>query len=293
MVARILIVVVVIGLVWGSVTAFDSLPDDNDIDWWPVMLAALVATPVGVGLLAYEFRLSAAAIGQDQSWGRSARISIYGTAANLLPIPGASLIRIDALRRAGATYSRATLTTLSVGLVWLGASLWMASGISVAGSPGLSAVFFAAGAVPLAGALRVFGRIGASTGVALRILAVQVGLVSIQAARLYIAIAALGEDATLSRAFALGVSVTVAAAAGFLPGGLGLRELIATALGPLVGLTTSEAFLVSVLDRVSGLGAMAVAAVVILIATRGHANRLVDHDLSADDGPSTDLGSAS
>lgn len=275
-VARLLVVVVLGALVWGSVSAFRSLPDAQRIEWVPLAVVSLVATPIGVLLNACEYRLSASAISIQQSWSRSARISVYGTAANLLPIPGASLVRIDALRQARASYADATLTTLAVGLVWLGTSLWMAAAMSAPSETMLALAFFVAGAAPVAIALRVFGRLGASLRVVAGIVWVQVGLVTMQAVRLYVAIDAIGADASITQSFALGVSVTVAAAAGFLPGGLGIREALATALGPIVGLTAAEAFLATLLDRVAGLGAMALVAAIVLIATRGRVDRLVD-----------------
>jgi hypothetical protein len=275
LVSRTLTLVALGALIWGSVVAFNDLPPGQEIDWRALSLAAIVATPLGVALNAAEYRLSAMAVSVTPTWSSSMRVSVYGTAANLLPVPGSSLIRIDAISRAGAGYRRATLTTVGVGLIWLGVSIALAGLIGVATEPWLSLAFIVGGALPLVAAARVYDRIGASPRFVLRIAAVQVGSVTVQALRLYVAIEVVGGDATLPRAFALGISVAVAAAAGFLPGGLGIREAVAVMLGPMVGLTATETFLATVLDRAASFAAVALMAVIVLVATRGHAERLV------------------
>ena len=198
------------------------------------------------------------------------------TAANLLPIPGVSLVRIEAISRRGVGLGVATSATLGVGLVWLGTSLLMAGLLGLLSTPLLAAGFIGGGVVPLVAAWGVFTRIGTERRAVIGIAAVQVAAVTTQAARFWLAIAAIDASPTVGRTFALGVSVTVAAAAGFLPGGLGIREAIAAVLGPLIGLTAAETFLATLLDRVAGLAAICVIAVLVLVATRGHATRLLD-----------------
>lgn len=274
-VGRSLVALAVTALVVGAVSAYRSLPDDASIDWRLLSLVGLLGTPLTVALSALGYRLAAAGAGVDERLVDSVRISVYGTAANLLPIPGGSLVRIEALRRAGVTIGTATGVTIAVGIVWLGVSLTMAGAIGLWTTPGLAVVFLVAGAVPLLAAWRILDRVGAHWHVAAGLIAVHVGVAVVQAARFWITISAIGASPSVAQTFALGVSVSVAAAAGFLPGGLGVREAVATALGPLIGLTAAQTFLATLLDRIAGLAAIAVIAVVVLAATRGDARRLV------------------
>lgn len=274
-VSRALVVLAVGALVVGAVGAVRSLPDDATVDWPMLALVGLVGTPLTVALSALGYRLAAAGAGVDERLVDSVRISVYGTAANLLPIPGGSIVRIEALRRAGVSLGAATGVTIAVGVVWLGVSLTMAGLIGLWTTPGLAALFLLGGAVPLLAAWRILDRVGAGWQVGAALVAVHVGVAVVQAARIWVAVSAIGASPTVAQSFALGVSVSVAAAAGFLPGGLGVREAVATVLGPLIGLTAAETFLATLLDRIAGLVAIAVIAVVVLVATRGDARRLV------------------
>ncbi|QGG95856.1 lysylphosphatidylglycerol synthase domain-containing protein [Actinomarinicola tropica] len=289
-VARPLVALTVVALAVGSVSAARSLPDGVEVRWWLVVLVGAVGTPATVALNALEYRASARAVGVDETLGTAARVSIYGTAANLLPLPGGSLVRIDAIRRRGGSMRSATSITIAVGLLWLGASLVMAGGLGATTTPGLAVVFLLAGVAPLVAAHLVMRRLGSPPRAFVVIAAVQVAAVSVQALRFWLAAAAIDADLGPSQAFALGVSVTVAAAAGFLPGGLGIREAIAAALGPLIGLTASQTFLATLVDRIAGLAAVTVVAVVVMAATRGEARRLLDQEagnLAAPDDRST------
>lgn len=258
--------VVLAMLVVGALAAIRSLPDDlGDFRWWPV--AVLVAvTPIGLLLNGYEYLVSARVGGVRVRYWPALRVAVYGTAANLLPLPGASIVRIEAMRRSGAGLGRATAATAAVGATWLGVST-LAAGVLLAPA-GITAVpFLVAGVVGVAAGWLVVRR-GVPTAEALsnfgRILAVETAFVALQAVQLGLALAAIGAPVDAATAFTLGVSTTVAAATGFLPGGLGLREAIAAALGPVVGLEPSTAFLAAVIDRVVSLSIVAAAAVVIL-----------------------------
>lgn len=274
-VGRVLVALAVAALVVGAVGAVRSLPDDAAVEWPLVALVALVGTPATVALSSFGYRLTAAAAGVEESLGDAARISIYGTAANLLPVPGGSIVRIEALRRGGVSVRTATGVTIAVGFVWLGVSLLMAGAIGLLATPGLAVLFLVGGAVPMVAAWRILDRAGAPWSVALALVAVHAGVAVVQAGRFWVTITAIGASPSISQAFALGVSVSVAAAAGFLPGGLGIREAVATVLGPLIGLTAAETFLATLLDRIAGLASIAVVAVVVLAATRGNARRIL------------------
>lgn len=94
--------------------------------------------------------------------------------------------------------------------------------------------------------------------------------VGIGAFRLYLILLALGEPATLTAATLLTLASVLASAIGVFPGGLGLRELLASALIPLADLGSAVGFLASAVDRIVGLAVHAPMA--ILYSFRGDEN---------------------
>jgi len=93
----------------------------SEVNWSAILLMALIATPATLLLNAVEFSLSARLIGQSIPLARSMSVTIVGSAANLLPLPGATLVRLAALKSEGATlrsglYATALLAILSLGL---------------------------------------------------------------------------------------------------------------------------------------------------------------------------------
>jgi uncharacterized membrane protein YbhN (UPF0104 family) len=103
----------------------------------------------------------------------------------------------------------------------------------------------------------------------LRIVAVETVFVLLSGVRVYTALHGIGVEASATQALALTVAAALANAAGIFPGGLGLRELIAGALSPLVGLSVAAGVLGAAVDRLIGLIVLAlVTLVVILVAKR-------------------------
>lgn len=257
---------VVVALVVGAVLAARSLPEDLDeFSWWPLVLIALLTFPSMV-LNAHEYALSARVSGVSVSFWAALRIALYGTAANLLPIPGASLVRIHAIRRSGGGLGRAAGVTAAVGVCWLAVSLLLAGFLLVPRGL-LSLPFIGSGVVAML-LVWVFLRRAADASAArhhlVRLVLIEVGFVAAGALRLGAALVALGEPASLATSFTLGVSSAIAAATGFIPGGLGLREALVAALGPMVGVEASTAFLAAVIERIVSLAVVAVVAAIVL-----------------------------
>ncbi len=185
------------------------------------------------------------------SWHRAIGVAVAGTAANLLPIPGAALVRIEALTASGATGRSATRATIAIGTIWITVSSILAGilllGVNVvAGAIALS-VGVAAGVT--AGILM---RRGTSARWTLRVVAIE-GALAITALRLWAVAAALGIELQLRAATIMAVSYAVSSAVGFFPGGLGLREALTSGLGTLAGAPRSVGFVLSAVDRVIGL----------------------------------------
>lgn len=254
--------------VGGAVFSFRELDvEPGTLVWWPLVVVALVGTPATIAVNAAELRAMARLTtgGIAPGWLHAARVVIVATAANVLPLPGGALVRVHALRTAGALLGQATAVTL------LAALLWVATAVGIAGAAALT---FA----PVAGVLAL---LGAAAGVvatavlvrtttsrwSLRGLAalavVEVVTTLVHGARLWLVLLALGVAAELRQALVLGAGAPLAAAAGIFPSGLGLSELLSALLAPAVALPAAAGFGAAALARIVGLVATLPAALAL------------------------------
>jgi hypothetical protein len=227
----------------GGWFAFKSLDVTlSEIRWVPMVIAAVVGVPLTLVANTFEYLLSARLLHHRMRFLPALQLTTMSTAANLLPIPGAFLVRVQGLRALGSRYGRALASTAVVGLVWIGVSALMAAILLLVGERWVAAAILAAAGIRRLGGLLV---------------AVELFAVFTNAGRLVLILIGLGVDADVDQALVLAVSSSLAAAAGILPGGFGLRELIAAALAPLVGLPASAGFAATAINRVMGIVVLA------------------------------------
>lgn len=247
--------------------AFAALPEDLDVEPWLLVASALLVSPLSTVANAAEFAATARALGRRVPPAEALRVAVLSSAANLLPLPGAVAVRTHQLRGAAGA-KRAFGVTAGAGICWLGTAL-LAAGLA-----DLAANHRAAGLVPAA--------LGAA-GVALAwflvrraatsapsawwwIWACEIGQVAVGAARLALAVAALGSPVDLAQALGLAVAPVAGSAVGVLPGGLGVREAIAASIAALVDLPAAVGGAAAAVDRILGL--VVVAALVPLARRR-------------------------
>ncbi|MDP2497770.1 MAG: hypothetical protein Q8W44_07225 [Candidatus Palauibacterales bacterium] len=233
--------------------AFRHLPT---LDLRPELLLVVAAGAAAVfGINAAELRITGHLSRRRLSWSDAAEKTLWATAANLLPVPGGSLIRLQAVADGPDGWSRATRCTLVPSTGWFAAT-FLAAGAALA-YLGASAFALAALVLGLAGSLVTWllmppDRTSAETVLSLS--ALELGFVAASSLRLLALFAALGHPIDPVAAVVLTTAAVLATAAGVFPGGLGLRELLSATVAPLLGLPPSLAVLVSALDRVVGLG---------------------------------------
>ena len=243
--------------------AVRAVPDtDVDVRWPLLAAAALVGVPLTIALNGAEYAATGAVVGQPVAWLPALRVSVLSSAANLLPVPGAVLVRARALNQLGTPYRRAFVATAVVGIAWVGTTAVVAGVLVVlAGddvAAGLALIGVGVGGAVVAHvAIRRRGHGGDVTG---RVVLVEVASVAVGGLRYWLVIEGLGFDADPVQAVALTVSAVVASAVGIFPGGLGLREVVAAALAPLVGLPAAVGLVAVAVDRLLGLPVLAVAA---------------------------------
>lgn len=245
----------VIALAIAASLSLRSLPDLERLRLAPLAAVALFGVPLTTLLNSTEYILAGRMLHIRVGIREAVRVSLQGTAANLLPVPGAAVVRMKYLVDDGGSLVRSSLATLVVGITWFGVSLLMAGVVVLSRNPTIGVPILLAGAVVLVVGGVVLRRAASESRTVLgaMLLLVEVSAVAVQGLRYLLVLAALSIDASISQTLALAVSVAAGAALGILPGGLGLREAVAGAIAPLVGLNASAGLLAAVVDRVVGL----------------------------------------
>lgn len=276
---RVLLAAASVGFVVGAVAAVRRLElDPAAVHWGAVAAVAVVGVPLTVLTNAVEYAVSARVVGRRVPPATATRIAVLATAANLLPMPGAALVRVQGLRSAGAAYGRAASSTAAVGLSWLGVAA-LAAGLSLlttthwpVGPP-----LAAAGAALLVPAFALTASGVREPGRRRRLFAavcgVEVAAVAVKSLRYVLLLYALDAGPDVAAAAMLTLAGVLAAAAGLLPGGFGLRELLAFLLAPVAGVSAAVGFLASALDRVVGLVAFSPIAAALAVRRSSWADR--------------------
>ncbi len=238
----------------------------------------VVGVPVLVAFNALEYLASGLVLGHRIAMRDALPIAIYARAANLLPLPGAALVRMQALKREGSSYGRAASATTATALFWLSASLLVAAVFLVTDRWAI-ALLFLAGAVLVAvagwSALRaiVVRRVeGPPAAEALRLsailLAVEVAMVVVRGVRFWLVMVGFDIGGSFQGAMVIPVAGVLASAIGFFPSGLGIREVLSGGLSRMVGDTASSGLLASGLDRLVSLPVLALISLAVAVAHR-------------------------
>ena len=255
-----------------TVLAVRALPKiDKPIRWELIVIAALVCVPVIVILNALEFRLMARFANHHPPMLEIVQVTVLGSAANLLPMPGAVMVRLANLRKAGVRVTSGLNLTAIIGLAWLGTSLVLGGAVQL-----LSHLAFALAALAIGIALLAIGAImlartldtGTRMAGALELLAIECGFIVMQALRLFLIAAALRFHVSYAQTMTLVIATVAAAAIGFLPSGLGAREGIAAVLAPIVGFPAAVGLVITAVDRLVSLSVLSVLAGIVTFATR-------------------------
>ncbi|MDZ7678645.1 MAG: hypothetical protein U5K29_08835 [Acidimicrobiales bacterium] len=264
---RVLYLVAAAAFVAAALIGWSALPDlDQDPRWWLIAVGVVAAAPLTALVNGAEYAVTARLVGYRVGTVEATRIAILASAANLLPLPGAVAVRAQALRRRGATTGRAVWATAVAGAVWVGVALLAAGILQLDGdhrAAALTATLL--GVVVVAGAAVAAWTLtrGLPVGPVLALVAVEVASVAVGAGRYLLVVHALGFAIEPRQAIALAVAGILASLIGILPGGLGVRELLAGAIAPLVGLAASVGVIGSAVDRLIGLPALAVMALAV------------------------------
>jgi hypothetical protein len=228
--------------------------------WGWVTVLLVVGVPLAIFILTAEQHVSTKLAAVNVSVMSSFRTAVTASAANYLPIPGAALVRIGALTKAGSGAGRATTVAATLGVIWLSVT-------AMATVPGLLiadrwvvAVGASAGGVAVLVATVAFLRTRYAIPVV--VLALSVGVVVLKVAinglTIYVGMRAVGAIVSPWTALLVSASSVIASALGIAPGGLGIREFFSGVLAAIGGVDPALATLGTVVERAVmtvGLGA--------------------------------------
>jgi uncharacterized membrane protein YbhN (UPF0104 family) len=265
-----LVVAIAIFVVFTAI-AFRALPPIERPIRWELIAVAVVCVPITTVLNSFEYRVMAHFADHHPPVLEIVKVSIMGAAANLLPVPGAVVVRLADLRKGGVKVGRGLNLTAIVGLTWVG-SAWMLGGIaSLAGHPRFGAAALALGVSLMTVSLILLSRVlqpGNRLAGSIELLAIEAAFVSIQAFRLFLVASALRFDVTIAQTSVLVIASVSAAAIGFLPAGLGAREALAALLSPIVGIPAAVGLVITAVDRLVSLVSLSVLSVVVTVVAR-------------------------
>jgi uncharacterized membrane protein YbhN (UPF0104 family) len=221
---------------------------------WLIVPAAVIAAPIMAVLNAFEYSCGARIADHHPSFNESMTVSITGSAANMLPIPGGLVVRNYAMLSGGATVAGAVHGTVATGAAWIGVT-GIVVGIIVMWTSLAVGIPIAAAGVVLCAVVVVLARrrvgMAAARPIVVQLLFVEIGTVIVEIGRYWLVLAALGAHPDLLRTMPLVGANVISAATLVFPGGLGVREALAGAFSTATKLPAAVGIAASALDRVA------------------------------------------
>jgi uncharacterized membrane protein YbhN (UPF0104 family) len=254
-------------------------PIEQPIRWELLVAVGLICVPLITLLNALEFRLIARLAKHHPPMLEIMQVTILASAANLLPVPGAVVVRIANLKRAGVRVTHGLNLTAIVGLAWLGTAGVLGGLFQVVANTAFAVVAMSIGGVLLGIALTMLVRAldrEERVRAAIELLVIETTFILAQALRLFLVAAALRLHVSYAQSVTLVIATVAAAAIGFLPSGLGVREALAALLAPVIGLPASVGLVITAVDRVVSL--IVLTALSVVTAWLSRRGRVDDND---------------
>lgn len=256
-----------------SITALGGL------EFHPIWLVgAALVTPVIQFLNALEYRITGHLVGEDIGFREAFETSTLASAANLLPLPGGTLVRAGAIHVRTSQLQQAIQATVTVGLFWLGGALIVgALSLAIIGEIVGCAVLGSIGVLSIAlGIMLRPDRTQQHGQAMLSLLLTELVICGVAGGRIALVMKGIGFPAAPSSALLLAASGPVAGLIGFFPGGLGMQELVAAALAPLASVSRAIGSTSVAVDRLLGYACMAVVVGLYIWLCPGGRSRLAE-----------------
>jgi len=235
---------------------------------WQAVSVLLPLTLLVILLGGIETRLLANGLGGQMALAEALRFTAYGSAANILPIPGAAMVRVAALQKSGARIRGASGVTLGAGLVWLGVA-FLVAGLSIyAMEPWLSVGISSFGVSLFAAGLAIARGSGLGVRFCAGVIVIKLVSIGVEIARYTVVITALGYPVGWTQSTLVSTAGALGSAVGIAPGGLGIREGAAAAFAAIVSLPPEVGFMAAALNRCVMLSLLAAFSIMILTRSR-------------------------
>ncbi|MDG1877404.1 MAG: hypothetical protein P8I99_08315 [Acidimicrobiales bacterium] len=252
-----------VGIAWWGAASIDL----KEVAIAPAVVL-LVAALMTLAIVAAELRVIASMLDTAMSLSTAMRVTVIGSAANILPLPGSSITRVVALRRPGVSVAAISTALIGAAAVWFGMALLVMGASAASTGPVPTGIFAVTGIGTVGTGSLLLRRIGAMWSQIGRLLVVEVLLTLVGVARLTLAVAALGLEGSFGEAAGVAAAGPASAAVAFVPAGLGVREALAAALGAISGLGAATAAVAATFDRALGLAVLA--PTYLFVARRHH-----------------------
>lgn len=246
-----ILVLALLALVAGCIFSVRELAlDISAIRPVPIMTLVLAAIPLSIAYSAVNMMLMGTAAGVTIGFRQGAKISVIAQAAEILPLPGAAIVRTASLIKAGGGKRQSAEVVLGFAVLWV-ATAGLGAGLALV-HHGLGLPLLALSVTAwlfLSGWLMV--RIGPRlAGIAITLRIVGVALV---AWRLSLAFDAIGQQVGLIDCLTFAFATILGSAAAIVPAGLGVGEGLSALLAGYAGLDPAAAFLAAALSRFAGI----------------------------------------
>ena len=269
LIGRLLLVIAISVFVAGALVAWGTLDlNARSVNWWLLFAVGSIGASASQLLNAAEYRAIAVGLGVPAGWRTSFLVTVAGSAANQLPLPGSFLVRTVSLTSNGVPATRAGAMSVVVAVFFLAAA-FLGAGVAAI-SEGLLIVAGVSAAIAgscLAGGAVLAVRFCSSTRSSLnRLASVEVGLVVVAALRAWGFAIALDLPGSILQFVGLSAGAALSTTVGVLPAGLGLTELLSGGVAALIGLGASVGLMIAVVDRLFRMAFLAVASMVLAVS---------------------------
>jgi hypothetical protein len=237
----------VVGLAW----AYEAAPNlGSKVHLWPLALLLVLSAPVGTVLNAIELHALSRIARGPMTFRTAIELTIYTSAANMLPIPGGAVTKLAGMKAHGVDYHSGSAMIILSFLAW-GCFSFLGSAIALfyLGQTRVAVPFGGCGLLLLAICGLGFARYSNWMQV-LVVAGVRTVYFGIEALRYMLALGVVGVSVSFLQSSTLALASFVGGAVVVAPQGLGVIEAAAALLGTIVGLSASLGFIAAAIGRV-------------------------------------------
>jgi hypothetical protein len=201
-------------------------------------------------------------------WRTSLELTIYTSAANMLPLPGGVVTKLAGMKAHGVSYKAASVVLLLSFIIWGGlAFLYAAAALLALGLAEMALIFAAFGVVLCVIAVLAFARFKQWGWVAM-VAAMRIASLILETIRYVLALGLVGAAVTYLQASTFVVGSFVGSAVVIAPHGLGVAEAATALLSSFIGLSAGIGFMAAAVTRIARLAGLALIAAAVLVAGR-------------------------